>query len=93
MRRRSQYQALPLAPPPSILRERPVAHLPPSGGSPSGGGQIVDATGIWPMSPALFPESLPQPRVQRIWFLGGGREALGEGGEGCGEGSAGSLPA
>ena len=34
------------------------------------------------MSPALFPESLPQPRVQRIWFLGGGREALGEGGGG-----------
>lgn len=83
MRRCSQCQALPLATPPSLLRERPVAHLPPSGGSPSGGGQVVDATGIWPMSPALFPESLPQPRVQRIWFLGWGREALGEGGGGA----------
>ena len=70
-----------------------MAHLPPSRGKPSGGGQAVDATGIWPMSSALCPESLSQLRVQRIWFLGGGREALGEGGEGRGEGSTGSLPA
>lgn len=70
-----------------------MAHLPPSGGSPSGGGQVVDSTGIWPMSPVLCAEILPQPRVHRVWFVGGGREALGEGGEGYGEGSIGSLSA
>lgn len=45
------------------------------------------------MSPVLCAEILPQPRVHRVWFVGRGREAIGEGGEGHGEGSVGSLSA